>query len=357
MSSENQVPQIIKNSGKKAVIPYMHLIPYKPNSQTIKVTVAESEEVIICCKQACEFIKNSGLFALLPSTFPQIFANHCKKAPIEIYYVNKDSKLEIPWGTDIPISVQDPNTKIYVNILSHGQLDLAVNDIRKLFKKLDDIQCTVENDEYLKDFLFQQLLIPIKRLLADAIVHTEENVLKACSCKEGVSLYIEENLQQIVLEYGFKLEKFSINNLKIEANQQFEQLQRALQRNEQLERLSKIRSPDSSFPTINYIETISNCGQVQVGTINSQQTNGLTATEIQLIFDEIVSSLSEMRLQANEKEKILSELQKIRDELEKKSPQKTVISNALGTIRNISEGIAGSIIASGIIWKLGLFLT
>ena len=273
----------------------------------------------------------------------------------QIFFVNKRSKLEIPWGTDAPISIQDQVTKIFVNVLAHGQLKLVTSDGKKLFEKLDDIQHVVANDDYLTDFLFQRLLPLIKDLLTKALMHGKENVLKACSSKDIISLYIGENLQRKILEYGFKLEKFDIYSLKIEENQQFEQLQRILQHNEQLEHLSKAFSRDSGFSTINYIENISNCKQVQVGTVNSQQTDGLTATEIQSLFDKIVSSLSEMNLQTNDKEEILGELQKISAELKKKSPQKAVIWDALGTIRNISEGIAGSIIASGLIWKFGLF--
>ena len=355
MNTDYQVSQTIKNCDVKTVVSYKYRIPYTVHLHAIKIVVGESEDVIICCQQACEYIQKAGFFALTPSAFPQIFANYCKKAPIDIYFVNKKSRLEIPWGTDAPISIQDQVTKIFVNVLAHGQLKLVTSDGKKLFEKLDDIQHAVANDDYLTDFLFQRLLPLIKDLLTNALMHTKENILKACSSKDIISLYIGENLQHKILGYGFKLEKFDIYRLKIEENQQFEQLQGTLQRNEQLEHLSKTFSPDSGFSTINYIETISNCKQVQIGTVNSQQTDGLTATEMQLLFDKVVSSLSNYNLQTTDKEEILSELQKIRAELKKKSPQKAVILNALGTIRNISEGIAGSIIASGLLWKFGLF--
>ena len=128
-----------------------------------------------------------------------------------------------------------------------------------------------------------------------------------------------------------------------------------VQKNEQLSKISKLYQSSSSSPSTVVVGDFSDCGQIQIGSSNSQQSIGLNTEEINSMIQLILENLSKIQLEKYKEEKILNEIQKIYDELNKKRPKREIISDAFGSIKSILEGIAGSVVASGLLWKLGLF--
>lgn len=142
----------------------------------------------------------------------------------------------------------------------------------------------------------------------------------------------------------------------MQQNKQFELLQRTSQKNEQLSKISKLYQSSCSSPANVIIGDFIGNDQVQIGSRDSQQSIGLNTEEINSMIQIILDNLSKMQLENFKEEKILYEIRKITDELNRKHPQRDIISTAFGSIKSILEGIAGSVIASGLIWKLGLFI-
>lgn len=355
MENKNQIPKIIKNDSDKSVFISKQVVFFNVHSEVIKICVKEHENVVICCNNIYEHITISGTFIFSELNFPYIFASFYNEAVIEIYFINKKFKLKIPWGTDYPLLIQDKLTKMFVKVLAYGQIDLTIDDSEKFLENMDDVTSIIENEEYLNDYLFKILLNDIKRILIEALNKAGENIIKSCSRKDKVSDLVKRDLQNIVFLYGLNIANFSINNLQIESNQQLEQIQKSLQKKTQLDSLSKVSMPEYGANSIVYIEKISNCGQVQIGTKNSQQSSGITVMELQFILDDILSNLPlDSYLKENDKAEIMSEIYKINNELKNIYPKKDIISKALGTIKSVCEGIAGSLIA-GVIQKWGIF--
>ena len=77
------------------------------------------------------------------------------------------------------------------------------------------------------------------------------------------------------------------------------------------------------------------------------------------LIKEILSLLSankdELLGKVKNPESLITEIKNINTEAAKENPSKVIIKQSLQTIRNLLEGIAGNIIAAGILYKIGLF--
>ena len=50
----------------------------------------------------------------------------------EIYYVNRTVKLDLPWGTQTAIPLEDPKYGLLLNVGAYGQYGIAINNTRLL---------------------------------------------------------------------------------------------------------------------------------------------------------------------------------------------------------------------------------
>ena len=98
--------------------------------------------------------------------------------------------------------------------------------------------------------------------------------------------------------------------------------------------------------------------QVQQGTTDSSQTistkNDLGG--VASLVTELRSRIAELRLTTDVQKQMLAELNTIDAQLGAPQPKSTVIKECLGSVRNILEGCAGGILASGLLQTLASVL-
>jgi len=87
--------------------------------------------------------------------------------------------------------------------------------------------------------------------------------------------------------------------------------------------------------------------------LETRETRALRGAKLQKVLK---SNIEQVPLTSDEKSIIDLKVSTIEQHLHNSSVKKPVILEALTSIRNILEGTAGSIIASGLIYQLGLFL-
>ncbi len=115
--------------------------------------------------------------------------------------------------------------------------------------------------------------------------------------------------------------------------------------------MSKIR-----MGNINKIEAdMINTGDNNINIFSSSK---LDEKKVRTLFEMISGNIENIELKEEDKESIDNSLIEISKELEKKSENKNknLIMNSLQTIKNVLEGVTGSLIASGMLYELGRFL-
>lgn len=356
MYNDNLYNRVIQNYNSKTSIINKYQGKLLSNST---IVVSQNEEAIIVKQKQIQYVLKSGKYHFSEFNFPKVLGKEFEKDTndnlCELFFINKISKITVDWGTTHPLQIQEQITKIFISVVAYGQFQLFVKNSEIMFNRIYERPYLIDNDELLKDYLFNEFINFICNLLINTITQRQDVILSISSDTFNLSKQIEKNIHSIFSQYGFELESFTILNLQIQQNEQFELLQRTLQKHEQLSKVSKIYQNNYPSPSTIVVGDFSNCGQIQIGSNSSQQSIGLNTKEINSLIQLILDDLPKMQLENFKEEKILNEIQKIYDELNKKHPKREIISVAFGSIKSILEGITGSVMASGLIWKLGLF--
>ena len=101
-----------------------------------------------------------------------------------------------------------------------------------------------------------------------------------------------------------------------------------------------------------------NSMQIQQNADNSTQTlsqNTFDTSKANEIIKLLELHSGEIDFEEKNQKLINSEIEKVKSELNSSKPQKTIVKTSFSKIKNILEGISGSIVASGIIHHLDLF--
>lgn len=148
-------------------------------------------------------------------------------------------------------------------------------------------------------------------------------------------LSIIDNVKNILLDWLLKLEDTEItsNNLNF----------------------TKKEKENASSIVVNI--THMNNSQIQLDTINSIQnynSNEIDVEKILSFLKEMEDNIAKITLDEKVILEIQTDIKTIKSQLESPKPKKGILVESLHSIRNVLEGVAGNIIASGLLYKLNL---
>jgi len=123
--------------------------------------------------------------------------------------------------------------------------------------------------------------------------------------------------------------------------------------------LSQPDKPTQHFPVnIIHIEQMSH-SQIQQGTVDSEQSGTFTSLDLAEVAEFVVglkTTLPQLRLTGDDEGIAQSDIATIETQLSSPRPNVGIIKESLRSIRNIAEGAAGSMAASGIITGIAKLL-
>ena len=93
-------------------------------------------------------------------------------------------------------------------------------------------------------------------------------------------------------------------------------------------------------------------GAVQKLNINIK----ININDLLVFIAELKKSINKLNLEKNEKQELIAEVGTIENQANSTKPKEKIIFESLKTLRTILEGVAGNIIATGLLSNLGQFL-
>jgi len=204
---------------------------------------------------------------------------------------------------------------------------------RKIAQPVTSMESVVKNS---KD---STLIIPFPK-------EFEAKILKYIQPKTQISLFIDksraegiiESVRNIVLKWALKLEEDGILGEGISFS------------DEEKETASQV-----TYKINNYFDSVSNT-QIQQGTVGSTQiSTQYNINELKELVNLISNEVKKVDL-GGKKSEFDSEITTIKTQADSPNPKPGIIRESLISIRNILEGTTGSVIAYGLIYKIGEFL-
>ncbi|MCX5797528.1 MAG: SPFH domain-containing protein [Elusimicrobia bacterium] len=146
----------------------------------------------------------------------------------EIYYINRAVNLNVKWGTNTPIPVQDPKYNVFLPVRAFGQFGVQVSDSRKLVTKLAGTMQEFSVDT-MSEYFKGVLLTKAKDYIAETIIKTKVPLLEVAAHLEEMSEGIGAKLADDFGIYGIKLVNFYLNSVDVsEDDETVKRLKKAL---------------------------------------------------------------------------------------------------------------------------------
>jgi membrane protease subunit (stomatin/prohibitin family) len=135
----------------------------------------------------------------------------------EVWYVNLLTMMDIRWGTETPVQVQDPKYGILVPVRSYGQFGIRVVDARKLLQKLVGTLPSFGKSDVTRHFrgLFATR---IKDVISNYLINKGVSVLEISAYLDQISQYMKEQLAPELADYGFEVVNFYVNDISFPDN-------------------------------------------------------------------------------------------------------------------------------------------
>lgn len=113
----------------------------------------------------------------------------------------------------------------------------------------------------------------------------------------------------------------------------------------------------TSYQVTNNIGSMHN-SQLQQDSAGSTQTLKISESsgDLKKFVEELKNSVESLKLQQDQTQELQEAIATLEIQTNSSKPKNVIINESLHTVRNILEGTTGSIIASGLIHQLGLFL-
>lgn len=225
----------------------------------------------------------------------------------------------------------------------HGWVPVIIDDTklaeilnnRKIPDPITNLEVLVGSNS---NSLMIQLPNDIRKQIAEwAGVNTNFSVFVRKSQVETIL----ETVRNVVLEWSLKLEEDGImgEDMKFTDNE-------------------KTTAQENSYTVNNFYGDILK-SQIQQNSNNStqnMQNKEFDIAKVNNLIKLLKDNYEQINYESNQKEEVQAQIKTIEAQLLSNLPNRTIIIEGFKTIRNILEGVTGSIVASGLIHHLGLFI-
>lgn len=130
-----------------------------------------------------------------------------------VYFINKAISMDIPWGTNAPISVFDPVYNVPVDVTSYGSLTARVENGKRLLERLVGQTDVFDQDlimQYFKDVLDTQ----VRGVISQTIMELKLSVIGIDAHLPAMSRLAEQKLVELFVPYGLALNSFTISSVR-----------------------------------------------------------------------------------------------------------------------------------------------
>ena len=212
----NELLDVIEYKGSNDVLVHRSEIEnFNSKSQLI---VDESQEAIFYKDGQALDLFGAGRHSLTTENIPlirrlvgKLFDNKTP-FPCAVYFINKVCNMDVLWGTDTPVSLEDPKYHLLIDVRAHGTMVVQVSDSRKFVVgvagKMNDF--TLDG---VKRGIKGAIMMVIKNAISNAIAIEGISILDINAHLERISQIALEKINKEIDYFGLRLVRFYVNSI------------------------------------------------------------------------------------------------------------------------------------------------
>ncbi len=219
-----QMCEILKYEGDNSTFIWKH--PCEDFNSFTQLIVHESQEAIFFMNGQALDLFGAGRYTLETQNIPKVgkFLNratggetpfHC-----EVYFINKAVQMGLKWGTDSKVRYIDPDSGIPIGLGASGEMNMMVQDSRKLLVKMVGTMNGIAWEDRGAGFTksvqasFRPMIATVvKSNLSQVIKAGEYDILEVDEHLQELSEALHEKIRPGFEEFGLTVPQFYVTNV------------------------------------------------------------------------------------------------------------------------------------------------
>ena len=209
-------PSVLRFQGDNNIIIYRHHIDdFVVGSQLI---VNESQEAIFFKDGRALDLFGAGRHLLQTDNLPLLrrffgaLFGGANPFQCEVYFINKVAVLDLLWGTESPITIEDPKYGLIVDVKAHGQMGIRISDARRFIVNVSGTLQQYTVDEIKRD-IRGAVVASVKQSIATAIIKKGISILEISANIDALSAEITASLNAKLRNVGLEVTHFYANKI------------------------------------------------------------------------------------------------------------------------------------------------
>jgi membrane protease subunit (stomatin/prohibitin family) len=196
---------------------YAWKFPSQELSTWTQLVVAESQEAMLVKEGQYVGPFRAGRHTLDTNNFP--FLTKILKIPFgqrspftaEVWFVNRAIPLDVKWGTQDPIQLQDPKFSVMLPVRAFGQYAVQIDHTRKFLQKIVGTMSAFQRAQ-VNSYFRGLILTHVKTIISQYIVRDKTSILEISAHLNQISDALREQMVPLLDEFGLKLVNFFVNS-------------------------------------------------------------------------------------------------------------------------------------------------
>lgn len=135
----------------------------------------------------------------------------------DVWFVNLLTKLDLKWGTETPIQLEDPKYKIIVPVRAYGQYGMRIHNAKQFVSRL--VGNKISFDEYDFQSYFRGILLSqLTGIVSQKIINDEISILDINTKLYDISSFCESEIKPSFEQYGIEVVNFTIISINVPEN-------------------------------------------------------------------------------------------------------------------------------------------
>lgn len=150
------IAEVIKFEGPQEALVWK--FPVEDFNATSQLIVDETHEALLVVNGNAADLFTAGRRTLSVPNIPiarsliEIPTGGKTSFPCKVFFINKVHQMDLLWGTQGPIALQDPLYDIFMHVMANGSMSISVDDSRKFVLKMVGFRDNFNNDELITKF-------------------------------------------------------------------------------------------------------------------------------------------------------------------------------------------------------------
>ena len=212
------IAEVIKFEGPQDALVWK--FPIEDFNAASQLIVDETHEALLVVNGNAADLFSAGRRTLSVPNIPiarsliEIPTGGTSPFPCKVFFINKVHAMDLLWGTQGPIALEDPLYDIFMHVMAHGSMSISVADSRKFMLKIVGFR-----DQFSPDDLISKFRGIISSHVKDCVSKIMINGMLSYFMMNAhlfeLSGVIKERLDKVFEAYGVRIEFFNIETIEV----------------------------------------------------------------------------------------------------------------------------------------------